>query len=334
MLVSAVGMLALLLPLEYVAVLLVYAGFSLAHEPVKPMADGVFFAARRRAGAPPIDCHQVRIWGTVGYLVPGVLVYVALSAGDGIGVIPMLGAAMALFGTINALRLRAGDRVPVGAGPGRGDAGPKLTTASAVRAALRILGRPAVRRLVIGMFLLQAALAAYAAFYPLHLTEVVGVETRWIGLISNIGVGLEIGCMAAFGWLRSRLGWRWLLIGGTLAHGGRLVLLAASPELAAALSAQLVHGFAIIVLMVASRVLMDEAAGDHLRYTVQGLFTMFVIGGGRLMGSALGGVIAELGLAWVFAASALACGAAAILFARAFPSRLDGRTLGGPRDGR
>ena len=173
-----------------------------------------------------------------------------------------------------------------------------------MRATVQLLSRRTTAVFLVAMFLLQASLSAYFVFYPLLATETMGLAPRWLGMVMNIGVGLELGYMAAFGWLVRRLGWKWLMVLGALGAAVRVAMLAAVPTAGVLFGTQIVHGLVIVVSMVAGRVILDRHAPDEIRHTAQGLYAMIVLGGGRVAGSALGGIIAAQALAAVFWAAA------------------------------
>ncbi|SDS22027.1 MFS transporter [Actinopolymorpha singaporensis] len=298
-------------------VVFVYAAFSLAREPTRPLLDGIFFASQRHIRAlAEVSYHQVRIWGTVGYMVPGVLLYFVLTDRHSLWFLPLVAAGLATLGVAVAAMLPTG---PLAGAPGAriGDPGrdgagepepPRetVTLTGVVRAAGALLRVPSTAVFVVAMFWLQVAVTAYSTFYPLMVTEVVGLSPRWLGLVTNLGVLVEIAYMGAFGWLVRRLGWRWLMVLGAATAAVRVALLAAFPTVGVVVGTQLVHGMIIIVSMVAGRVILDRRAPDAIRHTTQGLYAMLVLGGGRIVGSAFGGLVASHDLSRVFWAAALA----------------------------
>jgi MFS transporter, PPP family, 3-phenylpropionic acid transporter len=203
-----------------------------------------------------------------------------------------------------------------GADPGQGrpaDGGANFRVL--LRSTARLLSRRRTVVFLLAMFVLQASVSAYFAFYPLLATETMGLAPRWLGLVMNLAVGLELGYMAAFGWFVRRLGWKWLMVLGALGAGVRVALLAAVPTVGVLFGAQVVHGLVIIVTMVAGRILLDRQAPDEIRHTAQGLYAMIVLGGGRVAGSGLGGLVAAQALEAVFWTAAAAAVVAAVMLA-------------------
>jgi PPP family 3-phenylpropionic acid transporter len=308
-------------------VLVVYAAFSLVREPTRPLLDGIFFAAQRTYSTlAMVSYHRVRIWGTFGYMLPGVALYFLLRSDSQIRLVPLLACVLAVLSLVVALRLPSGER-PEAADPAgtAADSPGSARTArvdlpALLRATSELLRQPSTLVFLGGMFLLQVSMSAYFAFYPLLATDVVGLAPRWIGLVTNLGVGLELGYMAAFGVLVRWFGWRWLTVLGAVGMGVRVVLLAAVPTLGVLVGTQVLHGLVIVVSMVAGRVILDRRAPDEIRHTTQGLYAMLVVGCGRIVGSALAGVIASHSLAAVFWSAALAAGVAALGLAWALRS--------------
>ncbi|MEQ7127304.1 MFS transporter [Actinopolymorpha sp. B11F2] len=304
--------------------LIVYAAFSLVREPTRPLLDGIFFTSQRTIPAlAEVKYHRVRFWGTFGFMVPGVILYFVLVDGEALDSLPLLSCGLAVLGVAAALFLPSRRRASVSAASlpsgGPGGRGGRAPTQAAGRTDMRTLARAAGRLLrrrttvvfIVSMFLLQASMSAYFAFYPLQATEVVGLSPRWIGLITNLGVALELGYMAAFGWLVARLGWRWLMVLGAAGMAVRVALLAAIPTVGIVVGTQVLHGLVIVVSMVAGRVILDRYAPDEIRHTAQGLYAMIVLGGGKIVGSALGGLIAAQDLSAVFWSAAAVASVAA-----------------------
>jgi PPP family 3-phenylpropionic acid transporter len=314
--------------------LLVYVVFSLVREPTRPLLDGIFFSSQRSIPAlAEVSYHRVRIWGSVGFMIPSACLAFVLTDQDALGHLPLLSCVLALVGIVAAYflptrRRRGVPGVGVGAGvgpgtgegagadPGQGrpaDGGANFRVL--LRSTARLLSRRRTVVFLLAMFVLQASVSAYFAFYPLLATETMGLAPRWLGLVMNLAVGLELGYMAAFGWFVRRLGWKWLMVLGALGAGVRVALLAAVPTVGVLFGAQVVHGLVIIVTMVAGRVLLDRQAPDEIRHTAQGLYAMIVLGGGRVAGSGLGGLVAAQALEAVFWTAAAAAVVAAVMLA-------------------
>jgi MFS transporter, PPP family, 3-phenylpropionic acid transporter len=292
-------------------ILACYALHAVAFAPIAPLQDGIYFAAAARdPHAPPY--HVVRVWGTVGYIVPSVVLYFFLTRTGTVAPALACGAALCVVGTINALLF-----LPRVDEASLHDAERKrngIPTAAAARA----LREPHVLVFCVAMALVHMASTGYYQFYPVYLTDVMHIEKRWVGLIANIGVVVEIFFMLGFGWLSAKLTLRGLMIAGVASLALRFVLLAFVPTYTVAIGTQLLHGMTVLVLHVAPPIFLNGRAGDAYRSSIQGLYAMTFAGGGRIIGSVLTGRVAQYSLSANFAACAGLCVIAAGLFYFAF----------------
>jgi MFS transporter, PPP family, 3-phenylpropionic acid transporter len=293
--------LLLLQPLTgFVIALVLYLLFRLAFEPVKSLQDGYFFVWQRRqveSGVAPSGFHTVRVWGTAGYILPSIVLFAFVTAGGTISVTLAIAATFCVFGAVSSWYLEnIGLRARGVEGRPR-----QLGSRKSVALALRRLASPGMRTFLLAVVLLSVTFAAYGAFYPLYLTDVVGIDDRWVGLVSAIGVAIEIVYMVAFGVLRRRYGLRSVLLFGAAAQATRMLVLWAYPSLTAALATQLLHGAPVLASQVAAKIHLDDRSDDRYRNTMQGLYMMLGPGLGRILGSAAAGQVARAGLLAVFA---------------------------------
>jgi PPP family 3-phenylpropionic acid transporter len=250
-------------------ILACYALHALAFAPAAPLQDGIYFAAAARdRDAPPY--HAVRVWGTIGYIVPSVVLYFVLTRAGSVSPALACGAAMCLAGALNALLFlpRVDER-------SLHDAEQKASRLPTLAAA-RALREPHVLGFCAAMLLVHMASMGYYQFYPLYLTDARHFEKQWVGLIANLGVVVEIGFMLGFGWLRARLGLRGLMILGVVCIAVRLLLLAFVPSNVVAIGTQVFHGMTVLVLHVAPPIYLNARAGDAYRSSIQGLYAMTV----------------------------------------------------------
>lgn len=278
-------------------ILAAYGLVALAIAPLSPLQDGVYF--RRQQRGPTPNYHRVRVYGTVGFIVPSLLLYVWLSYDVGTGVTLLAAIITCILGTLNALRLPR-LRIPPAAAPGPRTRLPTL-------AAARLMLRPRVLTFCLAMWLIHLAIAGYYSFYPLYLTRQIGLDTRWIGLIANLGVTVEVAFMLGFGLLVRRIGLRGLMAAGAAAMALRFALLALAPNVYVAVGTQALHGLMVLVVWVGPPIYLNARAGDAYRSSIQGLFAMLVMGSGRMIGNALAGYVAHESLLAVFACSAGLC---------------------------
>jgi MFS transporter, PPP family, 3-phenylpropionic acid transporter len=268
----------------FLAILTGWLLVSIVQVPINPLQDGINFAIqqkRREQGLKEMAYHRIRVWGTIGFLAPGLLLYLLVRRRDDVTIVLYMAAVFALAGGINTLLLPRVER-------GKAAVDRKPPT---LQAAKMLFGR----RLIVfclASFLLQMAAACYYSFYPIYLSDGLHIPREWAGMIMNIGVVFEILYMLSFGRILKLLGPRWFLILFSGVMGLRMALLAAFPNPVVAIGTQALHGAIVLLLTVAPVVLVNSVAGDGYRHSMQGLYTMLVLGGGRIVGNFLSGPIA------------------------------------------
>jgi PPP family 3-phenylpropionic acid transporter len=292
-----------------------------ANQPQLALTDGLFFSLQARAGPAAVPFSSVRVWGTIGFIGPSLALFSVYSWG-GLTLVPYAAMLMAVAGLVNARHLPR--RLP--------DTGPRATRLPTAEAA-RLLLQPRTALFCAGLGCVIAANAGYYAFYPVYLTREVGVDPRWIGLIANVGVVIEIAYMLGFERLQARFG----LAGVTLAGIGavliRNVCLAFFPTIAAAVGLQAVHGLAIVGVHLAPLMILNRlVTGESYRNSVQGLYAMLVVGVFGITGNFTAGQLAGRGLPLLYQVNlaTTAVGFALVLVALRWRDS-DGATLGGGR---
>ena len=286
---------------QYVWILIVLWGLhSLSFSAQVPLQDGFYFSVTRKLkeeGRTSAPYHRIRIWGTVGFILPSIYIFFLIRSGSSISIILPLAVASAVLGMINAFTM-VDTRRPDLRREGKEKGLPTVEAA-------RVLFQPGVLPWAIGMALGIMGGATFYAFYPVYLSEVVGIPAEWLGLIFNIGVVFEFFFMLAFGWLLRKLGIR-LLIGLGLALASlRMGLLALFPTVEVAILTQIVHGPYILAIHVAPPLLLNRLAGDAFRNSMQGLYNMTLQGVSRIIGSLLAGYLAAFSLELSFYVGAI-----------------------------
>jgi MFS family permease len=200
------------------------------------------------------------------------------------------------------------------AGPGGPDE--RLPTAEALA---RLLS-PEARFLCLGLALAYMGTIAYYTFIPIYFQQVIGIDPSYIGLIINLGVVIEIFFTLGMPALQRRLGLKGIIVIGLAGTTLRMFLLAVSPTVWTAILIQVVHGMEVLAIFVAPVMFIDRLAGDRFRNSIQGVFTMTVGGGARIIGGLLAGWVAAANLrGFLFYASALTLTAMLIILFRFRP---------------
>lgn len=309
--------------------------YALSTAPVMSLNDGLLFSVRglrEAAGKPTPPYHHIRVFGTLGFIAPSILLYVLMAYYKApVGVSLACGIAVALMAAGNTFLLprtrgsmgevAPAAEVPDPHPPSKG--GKSLPTLLALRRMLQ----PDLAVFCVAMWLIWIPTSAYYTFYPLYLKRVIGIEDQWLGLISSMGVIPEIFYILAFGWLLKRLGIRWLLTLGLSAVVLRMSLLWALPTPGIAVGTQLLHGLTVLAIFVIPPLYLNHRAEPAYRNSIQGLYAMLVIGTGGITGNVLSGWIAKANdgdIQTVFAVSAGTAVLSTLLVALFFRNRGEG----------
>ena len=269
---------------------------GLAFVAMLPLQDGFFFSwaeHQRASGRESVPYPKVRVWGTIGFILPSVILFFLLREDGSTSRILLCAVAFGALAFFNTFLLpevpRTGASESEGSGKGEKE---RLPT----REAMRALFSPQARYLCLGLALAYMATIAYYSFIPIYFKEVIGISERHIGLVINIGVTLEIFFTVFMPKLQSVLRLKGIVIVGLVGMALRMGLLALFPSLETALITQVVHGMEVLALFIAPVMFIDRLAGNRFRNSIQGVFTMTVGGVSRVIGAILAGWIASIDL--------------------------------------
>jgi PPP family 3-phenylpropionic acid transporter len=284
---TALVLAAMLMPGGPALTLALMALYGLSVVAIFPLQDGLFFSAARArevAGQTAAAYPSVRVWGTTGFILPAIVLWpLVRMSGDARPAV----AGAAVYSVVCAVTaLRALPRVP---GSVSGEiAARRLPTADA----LRVLAAPQTRFLCAGLVLASTASVTYHYFFPIYLTDQLGIAPQWVPVIINLGVVFEIFYTLGYARLQRVLGVKGIIVGGLLCMTIRLGLLSKFPSLWVALAVQVGHGLEILALFVTPVILLNRLAGDHFRNSMQGAFSM-MMGASRLVGSLAAGWLVQ-----------------------------------------
>lgn len=262
---------------------------GLASVAMIPLQDGYFFSLveeRRRRGEASLEYPKIRIWGTVGYILPSLLLFYPLLKGAEARTILPCAVFFCLLSLANSFTLPTIARVA------------KVTAKRLPsKDAFAAIISPRARWLSIGLLFALLAAASYYSFIANYLHEVVGIGKPYIGLIINLGVVVEVGCTLLMPWLHAKIHLKGILVLGLGCMVARMLLLAFFPTPWVAVFAQLGHGFEVLALYIGPVMFLNRLAEDEFRNSIQGVYTMAVAGSARVVGSLLAGTMAaSLGL--------------------------------------
>lgn len=281
---------------NFPTILLAHLAFALAFTALIPLLDGLTFAtilqpadesngSAAAPAAPRAAYRTIRVWGSFGFMIPGVgfaavIAWLDLPTDSVARIAVFTGAGFAALGLVACRGLPTYR--------GAADLAGRLPTAAAIRA----FARPQLAAFVGSVFLLFLSISMYYTFYPPYLAE-LGVDASFVGLITNLGVGVEVLFMFGAGVLLRRIGLRGVMMLGIACHLARMALLAGLPHPAIAIVTQVFHGPTVLALYLLPPMYINHRADPACRNSMQGLYAMACLGLARVFGAGSGGYISD-----------------------------------------
>ena len=252
------------------------------------------------------DFGKVRLWGTIGWIVAGILIGQWLAnyygqervyegMGDAFRLSAMLGGALGLFCLFGL---------------------PKTppTPGEKKNATFEALGE-VKRQPLITLFLLAVPVSCIHQFYFVHTagflnelqTNVSGeglanainkVFGYGGGGLMTIGQMVEIAVLAAIPFVAKSMSRKSLLALGLAAYALRMALFAYAPAwgslaLPAVIAGVGLHGFCFGCFIFVAFMVVDEETTEDVRASAQSLFNLVIVGIGIIVGSKIAGSVSE-----------------------------------------
>lgn len=258
----------------------VLLGYALAYNPTLALVNAIAFHQMKDTGK---QFPAVRVWGTIGWIVAGLLV-----------------GALAVEATAVPMRIAAGASLVLGIFALFLPATPPMRKGE--KASLgQILGLEAIGMLrdrsfavfAAGSLLICIPLAFYYNFTNLFLNE-RGIANA--AGIMTLGQGSEIFFMLVMPFFFARLGIKKMLLAGMAAWAARYVLFAmGNPHglIWMFYTGILLHGICYDFFFVTGQIYVDRCAPTNIRASAQGFIALVTYGLGMLIGSWVSGWVVK-----------------------------------------
>lgn len=284
---SAGSLIALLSSGSYWLMMIWFFMYSLVVTAIIPMQDGIMFGFQKmqiEQGKPGPHYNSVRVWGTYGYMAVLLMLFFPVKHYGNIGLSIYFGVACFLFLLLNSFLLPERGRRETAK---RAQA---LPTGDAVKA---LFGRRTAL-FSIGMFLLLACSAAYHTMYPVYLSDELGLQKHWVSIVVMSGALIEVYFIRSLNRFELKWGLRVVMLSGVFLSVVRFGLMYAIPNLIVAIGMQVLHGAMICSMMVIPPTFLNSLASESNRNSIQGVYTMLVVGTSRYVGTVLSGYLAAV----------------------------------------
>jgi nucleoside transporter len=224
----------------------------------------------------------IRVFGTFGWIVAGILVSYVLHADT--TAVPMYVAGAASF--VAGLYSFTLPHIPPGG------AGKKVSFRDIVGADVlkKFMARPFVV-FIAGLLLISIPFASYFAYVPIFIKSAGILDPAFK---MTFGQMSEVVFLLAMPWFFKRFGIKWVLIIGLLAwviRYGLFTLAAPDAIVWMMIAGIVIHGACYDFVYVASQVYIDQNVAPQFRAQAQGFFVLVSYGVGQGLGTLVAGFV-------------------------------------------
>ena len=260
--------------------------YNLTYMPTLALVNAISF---RQMQKPEQQFPKVRVWGTIGWIVAGLVITFVLSnyyADVERTAVPLKMAAIASV-LLGLYSFTLPDTPPQ-------NAGKKISAGEVLGLkALRLMKQKSFFIFVLCSLLISIPLAFYYSFTNLYLND---LGMQGVAAKQSLGQMSEVGFMILMPVFFSRLGVKKMLLVGMLAWVIRYAFFATGnlgPLVWMLYLGILLHGVCYDFFFVTGQIYVDKKASTDIRASAQGFITLVTYGVGLGLGTVIAGYLVE-----------------------------------------
>jgi len=303
--------------------------YCLIYAPTLALTNSIAFINLRDSEK---EFGQIRVWGTIGWIVAGLLLAGWRLLFKSFGLAAVSGDTLLLAGIFSLIMGLTSFRLPHT--PPKKEA----TNPWAFLEAIRLLKEKNLAIFIIIAFVVATELMFYYVMTAPYLTSaMIGVSASAVSGVMVIAQIAEIFVMAfLLPYFLPRFGIRTTLLIGILAWPLRYIIFVIGRPAWLVIASLSLHGFCYVFFFTAAFIYIDRVAPSDIRASAQSLITLATIGLGNYLGSLFAGWIQALftgpaGTNWrgVFAVPAVLTILCALIFFLFFRTEKNKEESGG-----
>jgi hypothetical protein len=240
----------------------------------------------RHLPRPLIQFAPLRAWGSAGWIVPSLPIFLWLiyrpDQNFEFTLYVTMGLCLAMVGL--SFRLPA---TPPGAKQRRSANTPVLGYGAAIR---RLFKNPTYLVILISYFLISASFTVQAFYSPPRLAD-LGLSRAWIGPVQSIGVVMEIIMFRYRSVVIAHLSYSGSILFGCLVLTVRQLLFAYVSDLTVLSLSYLLVGVTVVFYHIGVSILVDAIATTEVKATAQTLLVLCGSGLGPIFANAAVGIL-------------------------------------------
>lgn len=258
--------------------------YSLLYAPTLALTNSIAFINLKNSEK---EFGQIRVWGTIGWIVAGLALTGWRTMSTGTPAIEIAGDTLVLAGGFSIIMGLLSFAIP-NTPPTKKAAHPL-----AFLEAVKMLNNKNIIIFFIVAFVVSTELMFYNILTSPFLTSVkIGIDRNSVSGVMIVGQIAEILVMAfLLPYYLPRFGIRRTMIFGILAWPLRYLIFAIGSPVWLVIASLALHGFCYVFFFTVAFIYVDRVAAKDIRHSAQSLINLVVLGLGSFIGSIFAGYV-------------------------------------------